>query len=55
MIDLNADVGETFGIYRLGKEEELIPHLTSVNVAKLIRGQAPRVWPAAVSPRGYRP
>jgi UPF0271 protein len=32
-IDLNADVGESFGAWRLGQDEELIPLVTSVNVA----------------------
>ncbi len=32
-LDLNADAGESFGRYRLGSDEELIPHVTSVNVA----------------------
>ena len=32
-IDLNSDVGESFGAWRLGRDESLIPHVTSVNVA----------------------
>jgi len=32
-IDLNADVGESFGTWSLGEDEALIPHVTSVNVA----------------------
>jgi 5-oxoprolinase (ATP-hydrolysing) subunit A len=32
-IDLNADVGESFGAWRIGQDEELIPLVTSVNVA----------------------
>ena len=32
-IDLNSDVGESFGAWRLGRDEALIPHVTSVNVA----------------------
>jgi UPF0271 protein len=32
-IDLNADVGESFGHWRIGQDEELIPLVTSVNVA----------------------
>ncbi len=32
-IDLNADVGESFGPWRIGEDEALIPHVTSVNVA----------------------
>ncbi|MCB1550218.1 MAG: LamB/YcsF family protein [Hyphomicrobiaceae bacterium] len=32
-IDLNADMGESFSIYRLGNDEGLIPHVTTVNLA----------------------
>jgi len=32
-IDLNSDVGEGFGIYRLGLDEEVIPLITSANIA----------------------
>lgn len=32
-IDLNADMGESYGIYRIGNDEELVLHLTTVNVA----------------------
>jgi UPF0271 protein len=32
-VDLNADVGESFGIYRLSNDEELFPYLSSVNIA----------------------
>ena len=32
-IDLNADVGESFGAYTIGADAELIPTITSANVA----------------------
>jgi len=32
-LDLNADVGESFGRWQLGDDEALLPHLTSANVA----------------------
>ena len=32
-IDLNADVGESFGAYRIGSDRELFPFLSSVNIA----------------------
>ena len=32
-IDLNADVAESFGRWRLGDDAALLPHLTSANVA----------------------
>lgn len=33
MVDLNADVGESFGRWQLGDDPALLPHLTSANVA----------------------
>lgn len=32
-IDLNSDVGESFGTYKLGLDEEVIPLVTSANIA----------------------
>jgi UPF0271 protein len=32
-MDLNADLGESFGQWRLGDDEALVPHLTSANLA----------------------
>ncbi len=32
-VDLNADLGESFGAYTLGTDEELLEHITSANVA----------------------
>jgi 5-oxoprolinase (ATP-hydrolysing) subunit A len=32
-IDLNCDFGESFGIYRLGEEKDILQYVTSVNVA----------------------
>lgn len=33
IIDLNADVGESFGVWTMGQDESLLPFVTSVNVA----------------------
>lgn len=33
VVDLNADVGESFGRWRLGEDDALLPLLTSANVA----------------------
>ena len=33
IIDLNSDVGESFGNYKLGLDEEVIPLISSANVA----------------------
>ncbi len=32
-IDVNADVGESFGVYKLGNDEELMKYLTTANIA----------------------
>mgnify|MGYP000191079878 FL=1 len=32
-IDLNCDLGESFGNYTLGMDAEVIPYVSSVNVA----------------------
>jgi len=32
-IDLNVDAGESFGRYRIGREEELFKYVTSANIA----------------------
>lgn len=32
-VDLNADLGESFGRYRLGLDEEVMKYITSANVA----------------------
>ena len=33
MIDLNSDVGESFGNYKLGMDEDVIPLISSANIA----------------------
>lgn len=32
-IDLNCDLGESYGAYRIGMDEEVIPYITSANIA----------------------
>lgn len=32
-VDLNCDMGESFGVYRLGDEAGVMPHISSANVA----------------------
>ena len=34
-VDLNADVGESYGRYTLGLDEELIPLISSANTCSL--------------------
>jgi len=42
-IDLNCDMGESFGAYRIGADEEVFPHITSANVACGFHGGDPTV------------
>ena len=32
-VDLNSDLGESFGAYKIGNDENVIPLITSANVA----------------------
>lgn len=32
-VDLNCDLGESFGSYKLGSDEEVIPYISSANIA----------------------
>ncbi|RLB90555.1 MAG: LamB/YcsF family protein [Deltaproteobacteria bacterium] len=32
-IDLNCDMGESFGAYKLGMDDQVMPHITSANIA----------------------
>jgi UPF0271 protein len=42
-IDLNCDMGESFGAYQIGADEAVFPHITSANVACGFHGGDPRV------------
>ncbi len=33
MVDINCDMGESFGVYKLGLDEEVIRYITSANIA----------------------
>lgn len=48
-IDMNSDVGESFGIYKLGLDEEVIPHITSANIACGFHGGDPGVMRKTIS------
>jgi UPF0271 protein len=48
-IDLNADVGESFGAYKLGHDEAQIPLITSANVACGFHAGDPTVMRATVA------
>jgi len=48
-IDMNSDVGESFGVYKLGLDEEVIPHITSANIACGFHGGDPTVMRKTIS------
>src|SRR5262245_6459206 len=48
-IDLNGDVGESFGAYQIGHDAELIPILTSANIACGFHAGDPGVMRATVA------
>ena len=47
-IDLNADVGESFGAFSIGCDEQIMPSLTSANIAAGAHGGDPSVLRATV-------
>jgi len=49
IIDLNSDVGESFGVYKLGLDEELIPFISSANIACGFHAGDPSVMRHTVS------
>ncbi len=32
-VDINSDLGEAFGEYTMGLDEEILPHISSANIA----------------------
>ena len=48
-IDLNADMGESFGVYRYGADDELIRHITSANLACGFHAADPAVMRSSVA------
>ncbi len=49
LIDLNADVGESFGAWTMGGDEALLPHITSVNIACGFHGGDPQIMDRTVA------
>lgn len=47
-IDLNSDMGESFGVYRLGADREVLRHVTSANIACGFHAGDPRTIKATV-------
>jgi len=48
-VDLNCDIGESFGAYHIGADEAVFPHITSANVACGFHGGDPTVMRVTVS------
>jgi 5-oxoprolinase (ATP-hydrolysing) subunit A len=48
-VDLNADMGESYGRWTLGNDEALMPHLTSANIACGFHGGDPHVMRKTVA------
>jgi 5-oxoprolinase (ATP-hydrolysing) subunit A len=47
-IDLNSDLGESFGAYTIGNDEAMMPEITSANVACGLHGGDPAVMERTV-------
>ncbi len=47
-IDLNCDMGESFGMYKMGLDEDVIPHISSANIACGFHAGDPRWMKATV-------
>lgn len=47
-IDLNSDLGESFGNYKIGNDDEVLKHVTSVNVACGFHAGDPQVMETTV-------
>lgn len=48
-IDLNCDLGESFGRYKLGLDEEVLPYITSANIACGFHAGDPQVMSQTVN------
>jgi UPF0271 protein len=51
-IDFNSDMGESFGLYRYGADEEVIRHISSANIACGFHGGDPTVLRRTVALAG---
>ena len=48
-IDLNCDLGESFGAYTIGMDSEVLPYITSANIACGFHGGDPLVMERTVA------
>jgi 5-oxoprolinase (ATP-hydrolysing) subunit A len=49
VIDINSDMGESFGLYTMGDDEALLGYVTSANIACGFHGGDPRTMDATVA------
>ncbi|MEY8352753.1 5-oxoprolinase subunit PxpA [Lachnospiraceae bacterium 54-53] len=49
VIDLNCDLGESFGAYKIGMDDEVLPYVTSANIACGFHGGDPMVMERTVA------
>ena len=54
MIDVNSDMGESFGLYKMGDDEALLGYVTSANIACGFHGGDPRTMDATVAQAAAR-
>src|SRR5258708_7413812 len=47
-VEINCDTGESFGLYRMGDDEGMMPHITIANVACGFHGSDPSVMQRTV-------
>ena len=47
-VDINCDMGESFGIYRVGDDEAIMPHITQANIACGFHGSDPNHMRASI-------
>ena len=48
-VDINCDMGESFGAYEIGADKEVLPYVTSANIACGFHGGDPRVMRETVA------
>lgn len=48
-VDINCDMGESFGAYEIGADDEVLPHVTSANIACGFHGGDPTVMRKTVA------
>src|ERR687888_2673055 len=53
-VDLNCDMGESFGVYALGADTEILPFVTSANIACGFHGGDPAVMRTTVAAAAQR-